>query len=206
MRVDFDVAGPPALMVVTRSPIAWGRIRRAGSWLFVAAFLILLWLALRPHPDERLAEEHRAGQPMAPATPGIPAGAAERLAHSTRFRTVSFADSVGGDSTAFAGLHGHLQSSYPRVHASLRRETVGRHSLLYTWVGADTTLQPVLLAAHLDVVPVEPGTEAQWQEDPFGGQVADGYVWGRGAIDNKSAVLGTLEAIEMLLAEGFRPR
>src|SRR3712207_2202199 len=58
---------------------------------------------------------------------------------------------------------------------------------------------------HLDVVPVEPGTEKQWQEDPFGGRIADGFVWGRGAIDNKLSVLGTLEAVEMLLGEGFRP-
>jgi hypothetical protein len=57
----------------------------------------------------------------------------------------------------------------------------------------------------MDVVPVEPGTEDEWQQEPFGGRISDGYIWGRGAIDNKSAVLGTLEAVEMLLADGFRP-
>jgi carboxypeptidase PM20D1 len=58
---------------------------------------------------------------------------------------------------------------------------------------------------HLDVVPVEPGTEGEWQEGPFSGKIAGGFVWGRGAIDNKSAILGTLEAVEMLLTAGFRP-
>ena len=43
------------------------------------------------------------------------------------------------------------------------------------------------------------------QQDPFGGQIIDGHIWGRGAIDNKSAVVGTLEAIEILLASGFQP-
>jgi carboxypeptidase PM20D1 len=57
----------------------------------------------------------------------------------------------------------------------------------------------------MDVVPAEPETEGKWEHDPFAGDVADGFIWGRGAIDNKSAVLGTLEAVEMLLDEGFRP-
>jgi carboxypeptidase PM20D1 len=66
-------------------------------------------------------------------------------------------------------------------------------------------LKPVLLAGHLDVVPIEPGTEQKWKEDPFGGKVAEAFIWGRGAIDNKSAVMGTLEAVEILVSEGFSP-
>jgi carboxypeptidase PM20D1 len=57
----------------------------------------------------------------------------------------------------------------------------------------------------MDVVPVEPGTENRWTQDPFGGRIVEGFIWGRGAIDDKSAVLGALEAVEMLLADGFRP-
>jgi carboxypeptidase PM20D1 len=87
----------------------------------------------------------------------------------------------------------------------LQRETVGAYSLLYTWQGSDPSLKPILLIGHMDVVPVEPGTRSQWQHDPFGGEIAEGFIWGRGAIDNKSAVVGTLEAVEMLLAEGFQP-
>jgi carboxypeptidase PM20D1 len=66
-------------------------------------------------------------------------------------------------------------------------------------------LNPILLAGHMDVVPVEPGTENKWAQDPFGGRIIDGFIWGRGAIDNKSTVMGTLEAVEALLAEGFQP-
>ncbi|HEU5260007.1 MAG TPA: M20/M25/M40 family metallo-hydrolase [Gemmatimonadales bacterium] len=91
------------------------------------------------------------------------------------------------------------------VHSQPERETVRTHSLLYTWRGSDPSLKPILLTGDLDVVPVEPGTEAKWQEEPFGGRIADGFIWGRGAIDNKSAIVGTLEAVEMLLGEGFRP-
>jgi carboxypeptidase PM20D1 len=61
----------------------------------------------------------------------------------------------------------------------------------------------VLLMAHQDVVPVEDA--AAWRHPPFGGVIADGYVWGRGAIDDKQAVMGIMEAVELLLAEGFAP-
>jgi carboxypeptidase PM20D1 len=102
-------------------------------------------------------------------------------------------------------LHAYLASAFPGVHAQLRREIVSQHSLLYSWQGSDSSLKPILLMGHLDVVPVEPGTQDKWQHDPFGGRIVDELIWGRGAIDNKSAVAGMLEAIEMLLAEGFRP-
>jgi carboxypeptidase PM20D1 len=144
--------------------------------------------------------------PVAPATDvAIPVGAAERLASAIRFRTISGDDATQCDARAFAGLHEFLRTAFPLVHSHLRREAVATHSLLYTWPGTNPLLKPILLVGHLDVVPVEPGTLDQWQQEPFGGQISDGHIWGRGAIDNKSTVLGTLEAVEMLLSEGFRP-
>ena len=135
----------------------------------------------------------------------VPAGAAERLAGAVRIRTISLEDPSSGDGAAFRALHAYLQITFPRVHAQLGRETVASHSLLYTWPGSDPTLKPILLLGHMDVVPVESGTEEKWRHGPFEGRIADGFVWGRGSIDNKSAVMGTLEAAEMLLGEGFRP-
>ena len=135
----------------------------------------------------------------------IPAGAAERLAGSLRIPTISHEDPAAFDPKPFRALHSYLETAFPRAHSQLRRETVGAHSLLYTWPGTNDALKPILLMGHLDVVPVEPGTEKDWHADPFAGRIADGFIWGRGAIDNKSAVLGTLEAVEMLLGEGFRP-
>jgi carboxypeptidase PM20D1 len=136
----------------------------------------------------------------------VPSGAAERLAGAVRIPTISADDHAAFDGAAFLALHAYLQTAFPRVHSRLRREVVGVHSLLYTWQGSDTSLRPILLAGHLDVVPIEPGTEQKWRQDPFGGRIIDGEIWGRGAIDNKSAVVGTLEAVDMLLAEGFQPQ
>ena len=58
---------------------------------------------------------------------------------------------------------------------------------------------PLLLMAHLDVVPVEPGTEAKWAHGSFSGDVSGGYVWGRGTLDDKLNVVGQLEAIDGLI-------
>jgi carboxypeptidase PM20D1 len=134
-----------------------------------------------------------------------PAPAAERLAGALRFQTVSYQDPSRFSPEAFLGLRAHLERSFPRVHAALSRETISGYSLLYTWPGRDASLPPLLLLAHMDVVPVEPGTEAAWTHPPFEGRIADGIVWGRGAWDDKSSVVGLLEACEALLAAGFQP-
>jgi carboxypeptidase PM20D1 len=135
----------------------------------------------------------------------IPESAAERLAGSLRFRTISHENSNAFDAQEFQGLHAYLAKVFPEVYSQLRVETVDTHSLLYTWNGTDPSLNPILLSGHLDVVPIEPATKDEWDKDPFAGQIVDGFIWGRGAIDNKSAVVGTLEAVEGLLRDGFRP-
>jgi carboxypeptidase PM20D1 len=141
-----------------------------------------------------------------PADPvAIPLAAAERLASAIRIATIAAEGEAAFDAAAFADLHSYVQRAFPRVHSHLQRQTVASHSLLYTWPGTDPTLKPILLVGHMDVVPVEPATEDEWRHEPFGGRISDGYIWGRGAIDNKSTVLGTLEAVEMLLADGFQP-
>lgn len=132
-------------------------------------------------------------------------GAPERLAAAVRLRTIAHEDPAALDGAAFRALHAHLRASFPLVHARLQRETISEHSLLYTWPGTQPAAEAVLLMGHLDVVPVEPGTEQQWHEPPFSGRISDGFIWGRGAIDNKSAVVGILEAVEMLLHDGFQP-
>jgi len=131
---------------------------------------------------------------------------AKRLAAGLRFATVSSQDPTLLDAEAFRGFHRFLEESYPRVHRVLARERVNDWSLLYTWRGRDPSLQPVLLAAHIDVVPVDAGSAGDWTHPPFEGVVADGFVWGRGAMDDKASLFCMLEAIEGLLAERFAPQ
>jgi carboxypeptidase PM20D1 len=148
----------------------------------------------------------------APAQPGVAiasielddAGAVSRLAAALRIPTISHGDAAQNDPAALAAFAAHLEKSFPRVHAKLSRDKVGA-SLLYTWPGTDPAARPLLLLAHMDVVPIEPGTEPKWTHPPFGGVVAGGFVWGRGARDDKSSVLALLESVEWLLAQEFAP-
>lgn len=143
--------------------------------------------------------------PPAAAVEPLP-GAVERLAAGIRIPTVSHGDSTLRDPAAFAALRELLTASFPLTHSELKSEIVGLDGLLYTWNGSDPSLQPVVLMGHMDVVPVEAGTESAWKHAPFSGAVAEGYVWGRGTMDDKSTVFGILEATESLVSSGFRPR
>jgi carboxypeptidase PM20D1 len=141
------------------------------------------------------------------AAPDLPAfdeaRAARRLGEAIAIPTVSL--STGGDPEAFDRLHALLRDRYPRVFSTLEVEAVGPSRIL-RWRGREPDLEPVLLTAHLDVVPVEPGTEGAWTQPPFSGASEGGFVWGRGAMDDKTAVIGILEAVEAMLAEGTTPR
>lgn len=142
----------------------------------------------------------------APAIAVDEQGVADKLSAAIRFQTVSSHDDASLNAGEFQKLHAHLRERFPRVHASLQREVVGGLTLLYTWPGSDANAKPIALLAHQDVVPIAPGSEAKWQTAPFSGEVRDGYVWGRGAWDDKANLIAQLEAVEMLLASGFKPR
>jgi carboxypeptidase PM20D1 len=172
-------------------------LRAAGAALLIVVVVLLVRTGL-------FTSRQLQVEPASPVAIDID-GAVERLAGALRFQTVAGRDAAGRDDDEFTRFHEYLAASFPRVHAALSREAVEEHAALYTWQGTDPALAPALLMAHIDVVPVEAGTTAAWTHPPFAGRVADGYVWGRGAIDSKGAVLALLEAAEHLLGEGHRP-
>jgi carboxypeptidase PM20D1 len=142
---------------------------------------------------------------------GIPAAyagdsPAQRLGEAVRIQTISYQDRSQIDYGEFERFHAFLRDSYPGVFGQLDVEVVGQYSLLIRWPGSEASLQPILFTAHMDVVPIEPGTEQDWQYPPFSGVLAEGRIYGRGTLDDKQGLLGILEAAEALLAEGFRPR
>jgi len=149
-------------------------------------------------------------QPQAPA-PARPAAfhvdamqAAERLAGAIRIPTVSEQEAGSTNQHTFIELHAYLERAFPRVHATLRHEVIGEYSLLYTWKGERNDLKPIALLAHMDVVPAE-AEKSSWTHPPFAGRIADGFVWGRGTLDMKHGIMASLEAVEALLREDFRP-
>ncbi len=129
------------------------------------------------------------------------AGAVERLAEAIRCKTTSYVDTSLIDYGEFDKLHELIRRSFPRVMEAATVEKIG-YSLLITIPGSDPSLAPALLMAHQDVVPVVPGTEADWTHDAFSGHVDDTFVWGRGTLDVKEMVMAELEAAELVLASG----
>ena len=133
-------------------------------------------------------------------------GASMRLSEAIRFQTISNFLNPEQDAEALRGLRAHIEKSFPAFHAAAKRELVGGHSLLYTWQGSDAKAAPIALLAHQDVVPVAPGTEKDWQQPPFDGVIADGFIWGRGSWDNKGNLYAMLEAAEQMAKQGFAPK
>lgn len=125
---------------------------------------------------------------------------ADRLAVLLQHRTVS--DPSHHDPTEFAALRETLSRLYPLLHSRTERIDLGHDSLLFRWRGHDSTA-PLVLMAHHDVVPAP---AEDWRRDPFGGEIADGSVHGRGALDDKGPLVCVLDAVEGLLADGHQPR
>ena len=132
--------------------------------------------------------------------------AAERLAGAVRIPTVTYDEPTRSSAVEFPRLHAYLVQQFPNAHKVLRREIVNHNSLLYTWPGSDPSARPILLMAHQDVVPIAPGTEKDWQYEPFSGVVQDGFVWGRGAWDDKGNLMAMMEAVEWMSSHGVQPR
>ena len=92
------------------------------------------------------------------------------------------------------GIAGAIYESEPR-----------RATLVADWApaGCDTSLPPLLIHGHTDVVPA---IASDWQVDPFAGEIIDGYVWGRGAVDMKDFDAILLSVVRQRTREGRAPR
>ncbi len=117
-----------------------------------------------------------------------------------RIPTVSHRDPERVDTAAFDELLAELERRFPLIHARLPLTRVDTHGLLFHWAGASAD-RPVVLMAHLDVVPVE----GEWRHPAFGADVVDGHIWGRGTLDDKGCLVGICAAVEGLLADDFTP-
>jgi carboxypeptidase PM20D1 len=126
-----------------------------------------------------------------------------RLSEAIRHRTVTADTQANPAPQALADFHAFLAGAFPLFSKNLPLEVVDGYSLLYTWQGREPALPPLILTAHQDVVPADDLTG--WTHPPFDGAVSDNAVWGRGTLDDKSGLMGLLEATEALLARGFTP-
>lgn len=163
--------------------------------LLVAVVLVRTFMYTPPGQEDRELVTHTPDRDVL----------AQRLSEAMQFRTISRQEPEPGDRQAFDGFIAWFGQTYPEAHAAMDRTLIAEQTILMTWEGKDTSAKPVLLTAHYDVVPVIPGTEDLWERDPFAGVIDGGYVWGRGALDNKGAIIVMMEAATLLLERGFQP-
>lgn len=127
---------------------------------------------------------------------------AERLAEAIRIPTVSIPDDEG-DFSAFEKYRSFLEKTYPKIAECSEVTVINGHSLIYKIEGEDKDLLPACFLSHQDVVPVDP---SEWTTDPFGGEIKEGYVYGRGALDMKGHMIALLEGLEKILNKNSRPQ
>lgn len=176
-----------------------------GSGLFAVTALVVTVMLWRTSAFTPAAPTETVSLP---APPSIDLQfAATHLAEAIRIPTITYqsGDPGPGAEQPWLDFHAWLETTYPAVFATTQTELVADYSLLITWQGADPSLPPLILMAHQDVVPVNPGTEDDWNYDPFAGDIADGHVWGRGAMDDKGSLIAIMEAANALVASGFTP-
>ncbi len=127
------------------------------------------------------------------------------LSGAIKFKTISGQTLEEIDSDIFFGFHEYLEKTYPVLHKTLEKQTINTYSLLYKWPAEKPNEQPLVLMAHMDVVPVDARTAGDWKYPAFSGEIAEGYVWGRGTLDTKNQLICILEAIEYWIKKGFKP-
>jgi acetylornithine deacetylase/succinyl-diaminopimelate desuccinylase-like protein len=110
-------------------------------------------------------------------------------------------DDSGHESRSVDVLRGVLEG--PGIDLQTFASRPGRESLVARIEGTDPDAPSLLLMGHTDVVPVNPDG---WTRDPFGGELVDGFVWGRGAVDMLNLTASMAVATRHLAASGFRPR
>ena len=129
----------------------------------------------------------------------------KNLSDAIKIPTIANRDESLVDWTPFDEFHALLEKAYPLMHENLDKQIISTRSLLYHWKSDHPEKEPIALLSHQDVVPVTPGTEDDWKYPAFSGEVAEGFLWGRGAIDMKNHLIGVCEAVETLLEEGYKP-
>ncbi|MCU1351229.1 MAG: acetylornithine deacetylase/succinyldiaminopimelate desuccinylase-like deacylase, partial [Acidimicrobiales bacterium] len=107
----------------------------------------------------------------------------------------------GGEARSVDVLQSYLD--VPGIDIETYEPQPGRQNLVARIEGSDPSAPTLCLMGHTDVVPVNPDG---WRRDPFGGELVDGEVWGRGAIDMLNLTASMAVATKGLATSGFRPK
>ncbi len=123
------------------------------------------------------------------------------MAEMIRCKTVSDRDESKIDWAEFGKFRILLNDRFPKVRAACHIELISKSGILYHLPGKSSE-KPSVCMAHYDVVPVD---EDGWSKPAFEGIVEDDVLWGRGTLDTKGTLCGVMEALELLLGQGYVP-
>ncbi len=174
--------------------------KKIGWLFFIGLLLVVVYLAFN---FVTFGSKQITAQSITPIR--IDKSAVENFQKAIKIQTVSPENSIDFDSTQFDLFNTFLKESYPMVDSLLEKKVFNSYSFLYQWKGIDPSLKPIILMGHLDVVPVIEANKTDWRREPFGGEIKQDTIWGRGTLDDKVGVISIMEAVELLLKEGFKP-
>ena len=123
----------------------------------------------------------------------------ENLAKMIRMETISVHEDLQVEK--FHEFQDLLRELFPNIFGACEYKDF-EGSFILKWEGRDKSLNPIMFMNHQDVV----SPDGEWLHDPFGGEVVDGKLWGRGTLDDKGGLWGMLQAADELAAEGYVPR
>ncbi|XP_069094672.1 N-fatty-acyl-amino acid synthase/hydrolase PM20D1 isoform X1 [Pleurodeles waltl] len=128
----------------------------------------------------------------------------ENLKGAIRIPTVSFSkDDL--NTTAMEEFNIYIKKVFPGLFSCsfIQHEIIGGYSHLFSVKGSDPHLEPYMMLAHSDVVPA---SDEGWNYPPFAAKEVDGFIYGRGTLDDKGSAIGILQALDFLLKIKFRPQ
>lgn len=124
---------------------------------------------------------------------------AKELALLIQCKTVSNTPNIQAEE--FEKFRETLSKLFPNVYKKAELKIFGDGCLVYKVKGIEES-RNIMLMSHHDVV----SADEEWEEDPFGGEVINGKLWGRGTVDTKTSFYAELKAMEELLEEGITPK
>ncbi|MEM9280009.1 MAG: M20/M25/M40 family metallo-hydrolase [Pseudomonadota bacterium] len=127
---------------------------------------------------------------------------AQILSEAIQFRTISHPLGEPGRPADYADFLSWVGTTFPHATAAMDRTVVSGFTPIYHWKGSNPDAGAILISGHYDVVPIE----GEWSRDPWAGEIAEGFVWGRGTLDMKGAVVTLLHAVDQLAESGFQPK
>ena len=174
-------------------------MKKISKYIGGLSLLILVIMIMKTITFSSNQVQHETINPIQ-----VSSSAISRLQGAIKYKTISYQFPGKPDSIEFIGIHNYFEKMFPLIHSSIEKTTF-KYSLLYKWQGKNDNVKPVLLMSHIDVVPVDQATLSDWEAGPFSGELKNGNIYGRGTMDNKMGVLGIMEAVEMLMEDGFKP-